>query len=153
MHEDFEGKTRILVSDCLDLLQGEFTSQDDTTETLIAKPFRLLRGTGITLGAGMKFTEPSIVGSDFRQHAHVLQEDGIDTYLVEFGNHLQCVFQLIVIDDGVDGDVNLRLKLVGVVTKLLDVFQRVAGCRACPETRGTDIDGIGSMLDGSDTAL
>ncbi len=101
----------------------------------------------------MQLSAPQIIGSYFREHAHILQQQGIHTNLVEFYYHLERILQFLLIDDGVHRDMHLGSILMGILAKLPDVVQRIAGGRARTETRRTDVHGIRTMVDSSDAAL
>ena len=87
------------------------------------------------------------------QNGHVLNEDGVNTGIRQFGKQLTGCFQLIVVYDGVDGDIDLRRKLMGVKTELADVVDGIACRHAGTEARRADIDGVGTMIDGCQATL
>ena len=61
------------------------------------------------------------------------------------------VDKFIFIDDGVDCNVDLGMKLMGVVAEGLDVIERIADGGTGAKLRRADIYGIGSMVDGGQT--
>lgn len=61
--------------------------------------------------------------------------------------------ELVVVDDGVDGDVDLGTILMGIAAERTDVVDAVACRHTGAKLLGTDIDGIGTMVDGCDAAL
>jgi len=63
------------------------------------------------------------------------------------------VVQFVVIDNGVDRDLDLRSKLMGIMAKRTDVVNTVACCRPGTETRCTNINGIGTMVNGRDATF
>ena len=79
---------------------------------------------------------------------HVLHEQGIDTDLCQTGDKILGGLELILIEDGVDGDIDLRAEAVGVVAQRPDILHTVACSGAGTEMVGTDIHGIGTMADG-----
>ena len=63
-------------------------------------------------------TGEDVTRLDAREQTHVLDKDGINTDVVEVSNKTQRILHLIVIDEGVDSDVDGGAKLVGVGTEL-----------------------------------
>ena len=84
-------------------------------------------------------------GTDER---HVLNEDGIDACLCQLVEQAAGVVELIVVDDGVDGDVDLDAVGTGIVAELADVVDAVAGGGTGTEALGTDVDGVGTVVNG-----
>ena len=87
------------------------------------------------------------------QNAHVLHEDGIDTGIPEVGQQPTGVVELIVVDYGIDRDVDFGPKLMGIAAQLADVIDAVACCHTGTKTAGTDVDGVGPVVDGSNATL
>ena len=58
--------------------------------------------------------------------------------------------KLIIIDNGVDGDIDLSAKRMGVVTELANIIDTIANSCTGAKTGGSDINGIGTMIDGGD---
>ena len=85
------------------------------------------------------------------KHSHILNKDGIYPSLFQLNDDSSDRFYLIVIDNGIESDINLSTKLMGVTAQLTDVINAVACCRTCSETWCTDIDGISTMIDSCDT--
>ena len=84
---------------------------------------------------------------------HVLHEQRIDTDLCQTGDKILGGLELILIEDGVDGDIDLRAEAVGIVAQRLDILHTVACSGAGTEMVGTDIHGIGAMTDGGKAAF
>ena len=87
-----------------------------------------------------------------RQHRHVLNQNGIDTRCLQLLQQQTCRFQFVVEYKGVDGHIDLRIELVGILTQLRNVVGRITCRHTSPKALGTDIDGIGTMTDGSHAA-
>ena len=87
------------------------------------------------------------------QDSHILNQDGIHPGFVKLVYQTPGSLQLVIIDNGVDGDKNLHPELVGIRTELADVVNAVA--RRCPGTKARcpDIDGICTVVDSSETTL
>ena len=82
------------------------------------------------------------------QDGHVLDEDGIDTDSPEILKELAGGIEFIVVEDGIDGYIDLDAEGMGIFAELADVVDTVACRRTGSETRRPDIDGIGAMIDG-----
>ena len=65
---------------------------------------------------------------------------------MQLAAQLQGVVYLVVVDDGVDGDVDLCVKLVCVGTQFGNVLYGVAGRRPGSEAACSDVDGIRSVV-------
>ena len=87
------------------------------------------------------------------QHGHILHEDGIDTGIPEVSQQLTGVVELIVVDYGIDRDVDLGPKLMGIAAQLADVIDAVACCHTGTKAAGTDVDGVGPVVDVSNATL
>ena len=68
-------------------------------------------------------------------------------------NQLAGVFEFVFVDDGVHRDIHLGCKAVGIGSEANDVFDRIARRSTRTEPQGTDVDGIGSVVDGRHAAL
>ncbi len=128
------------------LLQTEFARQDGTVESQCLQPSYLFRTARVTLRAGVQFAGPTVFSfPELSQHAHVLQQQGIDACLTQAFCHADSILQFRVVDDGVHRYVHPGTVAVCIVAQLAYVFVRVAGCSTCPETGCAYIDGIGSV--------
>ena len=87
------------------------------------------------------------------EQPHVLNEHGIDVGRCQLGKQLAGGAELCVEDNGVDRDIDLDPKLMGIAAQLMDVVDTVARRGTCTEARRTDVDGIGTMVDGRHSAL
>ena len=84
------------------------------------------------------------------EHRHILNQDGISSCIGQISKQLTGGLQLIIVDNGIDGDIDLRTEKMGVIAEFANVVDTIA--YRCPgtEARCADIDGICSMIDGSD---
>ena len=142
---------RHLAVDVVHLADREFTGKNHPREPYAAQPCHPLRRAVVGLGTGMKRHPPPRFLLALRNHphkSHVLHEDGIDAHCGKLVDQCANLLQLTVIDDGVDRHIDLGEKAVGIVTQHPDVVERVACRRTGAILRRTDIDGIGSMVDG-----
>ena len=62
------------------------------------------------------------------------------------------VINLIIIEDSIDGHIDLHTKGTGILAELSDIVDTVACRRTRSEARGSDIDGVGAMVDGRHAA-
>ena len=157
VHEDFEFHIRHSLMDFSDFLDGKFTSQHSSMETQRLKPLHLLGSSRITLGAGMQSLNPLVirrlraVAFQGIEHAHILKQQCIDTRIKQVLDHPQGILDFRVIDDGIDGDMNFCLKLMGIVTQLLDILDGVTRSGTSTKLGCPNIYGIRPMVNGSNT--
>ncbi|MCY1267961.1 hypothetical protein D9M70_164040 [compost metagenome] len=79
---------------------------------------------------------------------HVLHDQRVDAGVVEFVDQLACRLQLVVVEDGVEGDEHPHMEAVGELHQPGDFRHFVAGVVAGAEARAADVHGIGAMQDG-----
>lgn len=91
-------------------------------------------------------TGEDVTRLDAREQTHVLDKDGINTDVVEVSNKTQRILHLIVIDEGVDSDVDGGAKLVGIGTELGNVVKTIASSLSCTKTGCANIDGVSTMV-------
>ena len=60
--------------------------------------------------------------------------------------------ELVVVNDGIERYVNLSAKQVCIIAKLAHIVDAVSHCSTRSEFGCSDIYGIGTMIDGSNTA-
>ena len=82
-----------------------------------------------------------------------MYQDGIGAGLFEFFEELTGVVELVIVDDSVDRDIDLRPKGMGIAAELGNVGDRVACCHPGPETGSPNINGISTVVDSRDAAL
>ena len=87
-------------------------------------------------------------GEIHAQQGGVLHDEGIDTEAVEVPDETFGGGELVVVEDGVDSDVDADTEGVGIFHQVADVVERIAGGGTGTEARSTDIDGIGTMVNG-----
>ena len=87
------------------------------------------------------------------KQSHVLNENGVDTGLVELMDEPLGSGEFVVVDNRIDGDEHLSGKAVGMLAELTDVVDAVACCRTGPKALSTNVDGISTMIDGCHAAL
>ena len=63
-----------------------------------------------------------------------MYEGGIGAGLFEFFEELTGIVELVIVDDSVDRDIDLRPKGMGITAELGNVGDRVACCHPGPET-------------------
>ncbi len=88
-------------------------------------------------------------GRNIQLHdAHVLHDQRIDADLVQLVDQRPRGFQLVVMQDGVDGDEHPCMKQMGEFHQLGNVRHVVLGVVPRTEARAADIHRIGAMQDG-----
>ena len=88
-----------------------------------------------------------------RQESHILNENSIDTNLGELVEQAVGVVQLLVVDDGIDGDVDLGPKRMGKAAEFGNIGHAVARSSARTKSRSADVDGIRTVIDGGFAAF
>ena len=82
------------------------------------------------------------------QQSHVLHDQRIDTRVVTVVCQLASRFQLGIVQDGVERDVDARVEAVRMVHQFCDVFDRIACLVARAESGAADINRIGAVQNG-----
>ena len=130
------------------LLKAQFAGQHRLAEAQLLQQLNLLRRTVVHLCGGMEGNR----GEVHAEQGGVLHDEGIDAEAVEVPDEPFDGGELVIIEDGVDGDVDTDVERMGIFHQLADVVERIA-CRGTgTEARSTDIDGISTMVNSSDTA-
>ncbi len=63
------------------------------------------------------------------QDGHILDKDGIDTYRLEVLKELPGGIEFIIVENGIDGHIDLDAEGMSVFAELADVVDTVACCR------------------------
>ena len=149
MDKDLQRHVGHLGMDVRYLVDRQFTRQHSTAETLVAKPPHLVGSPVVGLRRDMEGYRRQV----HLQDSHILNQYGIHPGLVKLVYQTLGSLQLVIIENGVDGDEHFHPKPVGIRTELADVVNAIA--RRCTGTkaRRTDIDGISTVVDSSKTAL
>jgi len=133
-----------VAAEVLHLLERGFAGQDDATEANAFEELDALEGEIVGLGAGVEFDGREVA----LQQAEVLDDGGIDSGFVELMEEAHGIVYLIVEQECVDGGEDACMVDVGVAGQTLDVGEGVAGGFAGTESWGTDVDGVGAVVDG-----
>ena len=67
------------------------------------------------------------------QDGHILNEDGIDTNRLEVMKELAGGIKFVVVEDGIDGHIDLDAEGMSIFAELADVIDTVACCRTGSE--------------------
>ena len=89
----------------------QLAGQHDTAEALMLQPAHLGRRAIVGLGRSVQ----GYRGEIHFQDAHVLNENGIGSCLIELMDELLHSRQLVIVDNRVDGDVDFCREEVGIV--------------------------------------
>ena len=154
MNKDFKFNIRYFTMDGSDFLNRQFASQHDTTKAQVAQPAHFLCYPIIGLRGGMKLyiPQPWFLIPQLQQ-CHILNQDGIGTSILQVEKKTTSSLQLMIVENGVDRDVNTHTVTMRILAKLANVIGTVAYCSTSTKLTGTNIDGIGSMVDSSHAAL
>ena len=134
-------------ADLADLRKGQLARQHHLREAHILQKLHLLRRAVVGLGTGMKRNGRQIQ----RQQPHVLHNQRIGPRFVDLVGQALGLLQLVIMQQGVEGDKDLGTETVGVARQRFDIFEGVARRTAGTKGRAAHVDGIGAMVDGFDT--
>ncbi len=132
-----------LGGDGANLLQVQLTSQHQLGETGLVEEFCPLQGANVGLGTGMQLDRRDVQ----LHHAQVLDDQGVDTGVVQLMNQLARRFQLVVVEDGVDGGEDACMVATGELDQFGDLADFIAGVVARAEARAADVDGVSAVQD------
>ncbi len=133
-------------ADLADLRQRQFARQYHLGEAHILQKLHLLRRAVVGLGTGMERDGRQIQ----RQQPHILDDERIGTGFVDLVGQPPCLLQLVIVQQGVEGDIDLGSEAMGVARQRFDIFDGVARSTAGAKGRAAHVDGIGAMVDGFD---
>ena len=149
MNEHFEKRFRTCIVYFLYFIKREFACQNHLTETYIRKELHFLRCTVIHLRTGMQCYRRKVKARD----THILYDQGIYTGTIQFPYHFLRFRKFLVIQDCIYCDIYTCVIQMCMLHQSLDVFYGIASSGTCAETWCTDIDCIGTMIDGLDSAF
>ena len=87
------------------------------------------------------------------QHRHVLNEEGIYTCIPQVEKQPARILQFVVVENGIDRDIDLNPKWMGIAAQPTDVFDTIASRRPGSKTRSSYIYGICTMVDSRDATF
>ena len=142
MHEHFE---RYLYggADGPDFVERKLPGQNYLREAAPFEELHLGGGAVVGLGAGMQGDGGNVEPHD----AHILHDEGIGADAVELADEAFGFAQFVVVEQGVEGDVDAGVEAVGQVDESGQVVEAVTGGRAGTESGSPDVDGIGPVKD------
>ena len=136
-------------TNCGNLAEIELARQHDLTQAHVLQEAGLLRGADVGLGAGVQLDRWQV---EFQQ-THVLDDQRIDTGVVELPDLLPRRFQFVVAQNRVERDEHARVEAVRVPHQSRNVGHLVGG-RGTRAERGTaDVNGVGAVVDGFDADI
>ena len=137
-----------LLADRPDLFHAEFTAQHHLAEAHRLEELYLFHRQVVALGAGVQGD-----GQPHLQQGHVLHDEGVDAGVPAVERDLAGRFQLTVVEQGVQSDIDLSVEQGRMAAQPFDVGDGIAGLLAGSEGRAPDIYGIRPMVDGGDAHL
>ena len=87
------------------------------------------------------------------EQGQILCDEGIDTGFVKLTDHLFGFAQFIVVENGVERDVDAGAIQMGKIANVAYVFDRVAGCGTRPEGGASYIYGIRAATNGFESGF
>lgn len=82
-----------------------------------------------------------------------MHEDGINTNLRQFFEQMTYILKLIIVEDGIHRDIDLRTEGMRIVTETVDVLNCITDSSTRSKTGGTYIDSIGTVVNSRNAAL
>ena len=152
--ESLELHLRHLLMDGAHLIEREFPGQHHPGKSLAIEPSHLSSIAVVGLCAGVQFhlraAQPLPATGE---QSHVLHEEGIGAGIGQFLHQVPHLRHLLIIDQGIEGDIDLGLELVRMTAQAPYVIDRVDSGGPGTKLRCAYIDSVGTMVDGGDTAL
>ena len=87
------------------------------------------------------------------QQSHVLHDEGVDAGVPAVVGYLSGTFLLMLIEQGVQRHIDPGVVQSRMTAQAFDVTDAVGGLLTCAEVGAADIDGIGTVVDGSHAHL
>ncbi len=133
-------------TDLADLLKGQLARQHHLGEAHILQKLHLLRGAVVGLGTGMQRDG----GQVERQQPHVLHDQRIGPRFIDLVGQPPGLLQLVIVQQGVEGDEDLGAEAVGMARQRFDILYAVARRTAGAKGGAAHVDGVGTVIDGFD---
>ena len=142
MYKGLKLYIRHLAVDVAYVVQRKFAGQYHTAEPFVCEPRHFGCRAVVGLRAGVQLNRRQV----HLQYAHVLNQYGVSPGFIKAVYQRLGLPQLVIVDDGVDRDVDPCAVDVGVPAKLCNVIDTVSRCGACSKTLGADVNGIRPMV-------
>ena len=136
-------------TDGAQLTQGEFTRNHDLRIARSLQELGFFGRARVHLCGGVKRNWGEI---HFEQ-SQILRDEGIDTGFVELTDHHFGFAQFIVVENGVERDVDARAIQVGKIANATYIFDRVSGCGTRPEGGASYIYGVRAATNGFESGF
>ena len=149
MDEGLEAQLRAAAVYVADFGQGELTREHHLLKSQSLERLRLVRRAVVHLRGRMERYGRQAE----TEKRHVLDDERVDPGFVEVADETLDEQELVVVDDGVDRDVDLGMEKVGEGDETTDVVELVSRSCTRPECVGTDIYGIGTVAYGLDAGV
>ena len=131
------------LADGAHLVERGLAGKDDATEAYRLHELDAFHSGVVTLGAGVKLDGRQVA----LEEAEVLQDEGVDTGVVELAYHGDCGLQFVVEKQRVDSGVDAGAVEVGIAHQGVDVGKTVGGGGTGAVGRGPDIKRVGAVVD------
>lgn len=131
------------------LLDRQLASQNHLGETHLLPKEHLVGGTVVALRGGVELDGWHIASKE----GGILDDEDIHADVVELPCDGASVGNLIVEKEGIESHVDTRAESVGMAHEGGDIVDSIGSCFASSKLRRTDVDGIGSVVNGRDAAL
>ena len=142
--------------DGCNLVKGKLARQNSAFKTEVTQPLHLLGSARVTLCRRMENGCRACCAQGCAAHGercHILNQQSIGARLGQFINQALRTGQFLFVDDGVNGDINFSTVLMGIGRKAADIIDRITGCRPRAHAVGTNIHGVGTVVDGRTAAF
>jgi len=148
MHETF--KLYICICpDLPDLFKIELPCKNNPAEACIFKELHLFGGSIVHLGACNQ-------GNGWKiklQKPWILENQPVGSGLIYRPNDIFSLGHLLICKNSVKGKVNPCIEKMGIINKPGNLFQTVSGIGPCTELRGSYINGISTVVNGSPACI
>ena len=150
MDKDLEFGIGLLTMDVGYLLSRQLARQYHTGKAQGAEPTDLPGRAVIRLRRGMNGETQFL---RHLTHPHILHQNSIHLCLGQLLQQRPRIGQFIIIDNGIDRDIDTGAILMGILAERADIVHTIAHGSTRTKARSPDIHGISPMVDGSNATL
>ena len=127
-------------------MQVQFPRQHDLRKSNLVQKHGFFDSTNVGLRTGMQLDRRQV----HFQQAHVLHNQRVGAGVIQLPYQFPCGFQLVVVQDGVERNENLRIVLMRVGRQPRDVGHRIFGTGTGAKRGPADVDRICPVIHGFD---